>query len=38
MTDEKLVKCSICGEWMFPWHLCEDTDGCSHYYKGEDWE
>lgn len=31
-------KCEICGYWMEPWLICEDTDGCSYYYKDTDYE
>jgi hypothetical protein len=31
-TDaDKDVKCGICGQWIKPWQVCEDTDSSSNY-------
>lgn len=34
-TSTKAVKCSICGEWMMPWLICEDTNHCPYYDEGD---
>lgn len=31
----KQVRCGICGYWMMPWLVCEDTDHCSYYDHGD---
>ncbi len=35
MKNDGLVKCGICGYWILPHHMCEDTDGCPYYYHGD---